>query len=64
MTYQKNGVFSCDECPESIETDESEFRNAWNKAYAAGWRSFLGPDKLTAHACPVCVAEFAKGKKQ
>ena len=63
MTYQQNGVFSCDECPESIEVEGDEFAEKWQQAYAAGWRAFTGPDKKIAHACPVCVAEWAKGRK-
>lgn len=63
MTYQQNGVFSCDECPETIETDEEDFAAAKAKIEAAGWRTFRGPDKQWAQACPVCVAEFAKGRQ-
>lgn len=63
MTYQQNGVFSCDECPETIETDEEDFAAAKAKIEAAGWRTFKGPDKQWAQACPVCVAEFAKGNR-
>lgn len=63
MTYQQNGAFSCDECPESIETGEEDFRAAWAIAFSSGWRAFTGPDKKVAHACPVCVAEWAKSQR-
>lgn len=63
MTYQQNGVFSCDECPETIETGEDDFNEAKAAIARAGWRTFMGPDKQWANACPVCVAEFAKRKK-
>lgn len=59
MTYQQNGAFSCDECPESIETGEDDFNEAKALITAAGWRTFKGPDGEWAQACPVCVAEFA-----
>lgn len=64
MTYQQNGIFSCDECPESIETEESDFNEAKRIITAAGWRTFKGPDGLWANACPVCVAEFAASKRR
>jgi hypothetical protein len=60
MTYQQHGVFSCDECPESIDTGEENFAAAKAAILAAGWRTFKGPDGEWAQACPVCVAEFAK----
>jgi hypothetical protein len=63
MTYQQNGVFSCDECPETIETGERDFIAAKENATKNGWRTFKGPDDKWANACPVCVAEFAKSKR-
>lgn len=63
MTYQQDGVFSCDECPETIDTDEADFNEAKAAIERAGWRTFKGPDKQWANACPVCVAEFAKRKR-
>jgi len=60
MTYQQHGAFSCDECPESIETDEEDFAAAKAAIEKAGWRTFKGPGGEWAQACPVCVAEFAK----
>lgn len=60
MTYQQHGAFSCDECPESIETGEEDFNEARAAMIKAGWRAFMGPDKKMAHACPVCVGEFAR----
>ena len=63
MTYNGGGVFHCDECPEHIETDENEFAAARLVLQSKGWRSFIGPDKQWAHACPACVSKFAEARR-
>lgn len=59
MTYHRGDGISCDECPESFETS-ADFNEAKAEARAAGWRTFMGPDKKFADACPVCVAAWAE----
>lgn len=58
------GVFHCDECPEHIETEADNFNEALAIAKAAGWRTFIGPDKKWAHTCPSCVEKFTKEKRR
>lgn len=58
MTYSEPGIFSCDECPEGVDTRKPEFREAFIEAKRLGWRSFRGPDNEWAHACPDCVSEY------
>lgn len=67
MTIKRDGnayVIYCDECPEDLETQHSNFDYARNMAADAGWRAFKGPDGEWANACPSCVQDFAKGKKR
>lgn len=63
MTYVGEGLFHCDECPEHIETNESDFTAALERAKRHGWRGFVGPDKKYAHACPVCVADWKEKRR-
>lgn len=66
MTLQKDGrtfIASCDECPETIDTERDDFTEARTAITKFGWRTFRGPDGKWANACPLCVAEFAKGKR-
>ena len=66
MTIQKDGstfVASCDECPDAFDTEEDNFAAAKVVLADKGWRTFKGPDKMWANACPACVAEFAKSKQ-
>ncbi len=64
MTFHsKESTFSCDTCPETIECDDREFKEAWEFAKDKGWRGYVGPDKKFAHSCPVCVVDFAKSKR-
>lgn len=63
MTLKKDGrtfVASCDECPESLDTDEDNFAAARVTIAEKGWRTFMGPDKQFANACPACVKAFAR----
>ena len=69
MTYDnRDQTLSCDECPEQFELDHKErdpddnFKRTMMESKAAGWRSFRGPDNEWAHACPSCVAAWAKRK--
>lgn len=65
MTYDANGgngVFHCDTCPEHIETDKDDFTQALIVARRKGWKTYKGPDKQWAHACPACVEDYVKGK--
>lgn len=65
ISKQKDGnyVVACDECPEDIETEQSGFDDARNMAAKAGWRSFKGPDKKWANACPACVETYRHSKR-
>lgn len=64
MTYQGKGSYSCDECPEHIDTEETEFEECRRVLAEKGWRTFKGPDKLWAHACPSCTEAWAKGRRR
>jgi hypothetical protein len=65
MTFHtRDRAFSCDECPESIDVETSDFSAGLEIAKAAGWRRYKGPDNEWADACPVCVAKFAKRKRR
>jgi hypothetical protein len=58
------GVFFCDECPEHIECDgRSDFTGSLIYAKEKGWKTFKGPDKEWAHACPACVQAFAASRR-
>jgi hypothetical protein len=57
-------VAHCDECPESLDTDEDNFAAARVVIAEKGWRTFKGPDKEWANACPACVAVFAAGGRR
>lgn len=65
VTLKKDGrtfKASCDECPESFDTEEDNFAAAKVVMAEKGWRTFIGPDKQWANACPACVQEFAARK--
>ena len=67
MTIKRDGnayVIYCDECPEDIETQRSNFDMARAMAAEAGWRTFKGPDGEWANACPACVLTFAHSKRK
>lgn len=59
----KTYVVTCDECPEHIETECTEFNDAREIAKKAGWRTFKGPDDKWANSCPACVSEFVRSKR-
>jgi predicted RNA-binding Zn-ribbon protein involved in translation (DUF1610 family) len=48
-------AFSCDECPETIETDERDFSDAWLRAQALGWRAHRNSEGQFEHQCPNCA---------
>lgn len=50
--------FQCDTCPEIFETKRRDFLEAKIFFERFGWRSYKGPDKMFAHACPPCTANF------
>lgn len=52
------GCFHCDECPEVIETEQDNFKDAIVVAHRAKWVSFKGPDGKWAHACPSCHEDW------
>jgi hypothetical protein len=55
------GIFHCDTCPSHIECDgRSDFTGSLIYAKSKGWRTYKGPDKQWAHACPSCTAEYAR----
>lgn len=51
-------VINCDTCAEVLETKRSDFLEAKIFAKKFGWRTYMGPDKKFAHACPPCTANF------
>lgn len=59
----KTYVVTCDECPEHLETQCSDFIEAREFAKKQGWRTFKGPDDKWANACPPCTADFAASKR-
>ena len=45
--------FACDTCPETIDTDEGDFKAALGEAKAAGWSAYNVSGEW-CHACPAC----------
>lgn len=64
MTYSGKGVWHCDECPEHIDTGESDFDEGRRILKEKGWRTFKGPDDLWAQACPSCTEAWAKEQRR
>lgn len=65
MTFDsRERAFSCDTCPEALDCDGREFIEAKKFAEERGWRTYKGPDGGWAQACPACVVDFARSKKQ
>lgn len=67
MTFQMDGgagVFSCDTCPDVINTGMENFKDASIESRRRGWRAYVGPDKEWAHACPLCVQQHAEEKRR
>ena len=64
ISKDRSGEFSvqCDECPEALGPFAS-FLDAKEAADAEGWRTFMGPDKRWANACPECVKSFAETRR-
>lgn len=62
MTIERSTVH-CDECPDHLSLDATDFEGRKEEIKAAGWRTFMGPDKKWAHACPDCVRKFARDKR-
>jgi predicted RNA-binding Zn-ribbon protein involved in translation (DUF1610 family) len=48
-------AFSCDECPETIDTNEHDFTAAWDHARALGWRAQRNVEGQFEHECPNCA---------
>jgi hypothetical protein len=55
-------AFSCDECPESIETNEQDFADAWNYARSLGWRAQRNARGHFEHECPSCAGSVTTAK--
>lgn len=69
MTFEINDdvpVFHCDTCPEEIECPGCgrDFTTSLIYAKGFGWKSYKGPDKEWAHACPVCVADWSEKQRE
>jgi hypothetical protein len=68
MTFRiehNEGMFFCDSCPEHIECDgRSDFKGAHIFAKSKGWRTYIGPDKEWAAACPLCVEQHAEDQRR
>lgn len=45
--------FTCDSCPEFIETEQRDFTDALGEAKAAGWIAYNVSGEW-CHACPDC----------
>lgn len=63
MTFHPPATFSCDTCPEVLDTEVTDSRDAFKEMKRAGWRSYKGPDDEWAHACPLCTKQWAKEQK-
>jgi len=61
---QRTFIASCDECPESFDTEQDNFAAARVTVAEKGWRTFRGPDKEWANACPACVQAFAQRSRR
>lgn len=46
-------IIECDSCPETFDSEETEFAVAWSEAKSKGWRTKrIGKDWV--HGCPRC----------
>lgn len=57
MIQREDGllIFFCDECPETIETDTDDFRDALDTIKTDGWRVTKDADDEWIHLCPECA---------
>lgn len=55
MMDRQNGkiLFECDDCPDVLETGESDFGEAWDMAKSDGWRTRKFGN-VWKHRCPKC----------
>ena len=47
-------TFECDECGDTLETRENDFKTAVREAKDEGWRMFQDDDGWSHH-CPDCL---------
>lgn len=54
LSYSKGYiVFSCDSCPEAIDTGTSSFAAARNFLHRQGWKAFKSGE-MWRHRCDTC----------
>lgn len=60
LSYSKGDiVFSCDSCPEAVDTGTSSFEAARNFLYRAGWKTYKAGD-VWRHRCDNCLEKPRK----
>ena len=65
MSIERQGrevVFHCDSCADFIETEETDFNDAFNTFRANNWKAVKIGTEWT-HKCPVCVEGAAQAKR-
>jgi hypothetical protein len=60
-TVKSKIAFSCDDCPETLETDDEDFGCAWASARSLGWHARKNQQGKWEHECPDCAAEADRG---
>jgi hypothetical protein len=53
---KNNVAFSCDDCPETYESDTDVLRDAWAEAQSAGWTSYQYKGSWF-HRCEDCSSK-------
>lgn len=62
LSYSKGDiVFSCDSCPEALDTGTSSFVAALNFLYRQGWKAFRSGE-MWRHRCDACFDKPKEGK--
>jgi hypothetical protein len=65
MDKHSGGIFSCDECPETLDCEgRRDFNECQEYLKSKGWRTFKGPDGKYANACPCCVHDFGRRQER
>lgn len=55
LSYCKGDIiFSCDSCPDAIETGTSNFEAARNVLYRQGWKAYKSGETWR-HRCDTCL---------
>lgn len=54
--------FSCDSCPETLETDTSNFHSARNVLFRNDWKAYKSGETWR-HRCDTCIENAATKRK-